>query len=495
MKTVMVQGTASSVGKSVIAAAICRILSDEGYSVAPFKAQNMSLNSFVTPQGGEIGRAQALQAQAARIDPHTDMNPILMKPERDTRAQIVFHGSSIGSMNVSEYAAFKKRAFPETLSCLERLRKVFDFVVIEGAGSPAEINLRDQDIVNMAIATKVQSPVILAADIDRGGVFASLIGTIELLNPEERKLVKGLLINKFRGDESLLHSGIEFLEQRTGIPVIGVVPYFHDIELPEEDSPSKSGVYSESRASFSGESLKVRVARLRSMSNFTDFDPLRIEPSIDFKFISDPDECSDADLLILPGSKCVVDDLKQLQRTGFADAICNSIGRAAVLGICGGFQMLCGRILDPNRIESIHSSAPALNLIPADTVFENKKRTVQVHGTLWKGGATIRGYEIHHGSIRFHAVHVPFLNLGSELNPLAEGYADLERNIFGTSVHGLFDEPEFRSWFLNRIRKIKGFSEIKVRPLNPDREIQKLANHLRKSININKFFEILDARR
>jgi adenosylcobyric acid synthase len=477
----MIQGTGSHVGKSVIAAALCRIFSDSGFRVAPFKAQNMSLNSFVTPAGGEIGRAQALQAQAARVDPHTDMNPVLMKPEQETSAQIIFHGRSCGSMNVQQYAEFKKRIFPEVLQSLLRLCSSSDVVVIEGAGSPAEINLRDQDIVNMAIAGSIQSPVVLVGDIDRGGVFASLVGTIELLKPEERKLIRGFLINKFRGDASLLQSGIDFLQQRTGIPVIGVIPYFNNIQLPEEDA-----LVDPARKAGNLQKLAVRVIRLRSMSNFTDFDAIASEPDVDFRYITDPAECSSADLLILPGSKCTAADLNDLHARGFGDSIRAAAGKTVILGICGGFQMLGQRICDPAAVESEFGEVHGFALFPGATIFASEKQTRQIEGTVWNTSICVRGYEIHHGHTLVEAAGTPFFCL----NDQPEGYADFEKEIFGTSVHGIFDEPSFRSWFLNRIRKRKGLDELKPSDFNPDCEIQKLADHVKQNINMQLLLEI-----
>jgi adenosylcobyric acid synthase len=459
-RIVMIAGTGSHVGKSVLAAALCRIYARRGLRVAPFKAQNMALNSFVTPEGGELGRAQAYQAKAAGIEPHVDMNPILLKPSSQTGSQVVVLGRPVRHMSVHEYHAYQRELWPVVTAALDRLRAANDLVVVEGAGSIAEINLRDHDIVNMRVALHAQAPVILVGDIDRGGVFASLFGTVELLEPDERALVKAFVINKFRGDPSLLDSGICFLEERTGIPTLGVVPYLLDWRGDEEDS---LGIEDRRRGEQTGASLQIAVVRLPFISNYTDFDVFLDEDDIWVRYAASPEELDEAAAIILPGTKSTIDDLRWLRERGLAEAI---IGKAAagvpVVGICGGYQMLGKTILDPGYVESTAANTEGLGLLDVETVFARDKRTVRVDGRLTgaglgPGGTPFCGYEIHMGKTVRGASARPLLYLGEEGDDAhEEGAVSADGVVVGSYVHGLFDHPALRECFLNRLREAAG---------------------------------------
>ena len=358
----MVQGTSSHAGKSVLAAALCRIFAQDGLEVAPFKAQNMSLNSYATPDGGEIGRSQAVQAAAAMTAPRVEMNPVLLKPEGESRSQVVVMGRPQAVASAWEYHDLKPAIWETVTSALGRLRADYDVVVIEGAGSPAEINLKQHDIVNMRVALHAGAPVLLVGDIDRGGVFAQLVGTMELLEPEERALVAGHVINKFRGDPSLLTSGLDFLEDRTGVPVAGVIPHFADIHIPEEDSlglgPDMEG--------DAEPVVDVAVMRLPHIANFDDFDPLRREPAVRVRYVGHADELGSPDLVVIPGSKTTVADLDWLRERGLAERVVALRGGGTpVIGICAGYQMLGERLLDPDGVESPRAETPGLGLLKA----------------------------------------------------------------------------------------------------------------------------------
>ncbi|HOI14920.1 MAG TPA: cobyric acid synthase, partial [Geobacteraceae bacterium] len=372
-RALMFVGTASDVGKSVLNAGFCRILRNRGLSVAPFKSQNMALNSFATPEGGEIGRAQAVQAQACRIPPHTDMNPVLLKPNSDTGSQVIVQGKVVGNMSVKEYNAFKPEAFRTVEESFERLRSAHDFIVIEGAGSIAEINLKSHDIANLRIAEMADCPCILVADIDRGGVFAQIVGTLELLEPGERERVKGVIINKFRGDPSLLGPGIEFVEKRTGVPVLGVVPFFTHFRIPEEDSVALEKRAKGNRQRAKGKTVTIGVVRFPRISNYTDFDALEGEPDVDLRYVREPGEIDGLDILILPGSKSTIGDLAFLVKQGLFQAIREFSGQ--VVGICGGYQILGRRVKDPHGVESAVTEAVGLGLLDVETVLLTEKET------------------------------------------------------------------------------------------------------------------------
>jgi adenosylcobyric acid synthase len=429
-RAIMVQGTASSVGKSLLVTALCRIWSRRGLSVAPFKAQNMSLNAAVTPDGGEIGRAQLAQAEAARVRPHVDMNPILLKPDSLSGSQVVVLGRAIGSMGFADYQRHNGELRAIVGAAFDRLRARHDLVVIEGAGSPAEVNLRDGELVNMWMAARADAPVVLVADIERGGALAAIVGTLELLRPDERARVQALVINKFRGDRALFDDGVAFLEARTGVPVAGVVPHFGDTGIAGEDSLDLD------RGPGRGAGARnVAIVKLPFLSNFDEFDAL---PGA--RFVDDPSELAGAALVIVPGTKCTVDDLAWLRARGFADAI---VARAraggSVLGICGGYQMLGERILDPDGVESTVADVAGLGLLPVVTRFHRDKRTEQVR-VRRSDGREVDGYEIHCGVVERHGGS-PFgvvVRRGERVVDEPEGC--VHGSVSGTLVHGLFEE-------------------------------------------------------
>lgn len=432
--TLMVQGTTSDAGKSTLVAGLCRLLHRRGVSVAPFKPQNMALNSAVTIDGGEIGRAQALQAQAAGLEPHTDMNPVLLKPSSDTAAQVVIHGRACAQMDARQYHAYKPTAMAAVMESYERLRARHDVVIVEGAGSPAEINLRDGDIANMGFALAAGCPVVIVADIDRGGVFAHLTGTLDCLAPAERDLVRGFVINRFRGELALLRPGNEWLAARTGKPVLGVLPWLQGLHLDAEDAIDTA-------QSRSGEALlKVVVPVLPRISNHTDFDALRAHPQVELAYVGPGMAIPDADLVILPGSKSVQADLRWLLEQGWDRAIRRHLRYGGKLvGICGGMQMLGTALHDPGGLEGDACSVPGLGLLDIETTLEPGKRLERVAGRLLAGeGAKVSGYEIHMGVSRGPALQRPALAIGSRF----DGAVSADGQILATYVHGLFDEPE-----------------------------------------------------
>lgn len=513
--TIMVQGTASDVGKSVLAAALCRIFLQDGYRVVPFKSQNMSLNSYITPDGKEIGRAQGLQADACRVAATTDMNPILLKPKKDMEAQVVVHGKPYKDLSARDYREkYLPLAEEVVKDSLSRLRAEADIVVIEGAGSPAEVNLKDRDIVNMRLAGWADAPVILVADIDRGGVFASIVGTLEILTPEERDRVKGFVINKFRGDVSLLKPGLDWLEARTGKPVLGVVPYLRNLGLEDEDTASLEAKLHEKRnAPHTGDKLDIAVLRLPRMSNFTDFDPLLEEADVALRYVTAPSEFGQPDAVIIPGSKNTVDDLLYLRETGIEDRIHEHIARGGALcGICAGYQMLGERLLDPRHQESNIDEIPGLGLFPKETEFTPEKRTVRVEGFAdgWVAGVpgsapmSIEGYEIHMGNTRFlRQVRQPFRireqKINQEPNAASEWFPDgvISDNglIWGTYVHGILDNDQFRRMWLNRLREAKGWEPLEQTVCftgRRDAAFNRLADHVRTHLDMKRIYAMIE---
>ena len=501
-RAVMFCGTASDVGKSVLAAGFCRILKKRGVAVAPFKSQNMALNSFVTPAGGEIGRAQAVQAQACGIPPHSDMNPVLLKPNTDTGSQVIIQGKVVGNMVVREYTAYKPTAFEKVRESFERLRSRFDFIVIEGAGSIAEINLKSHDIANLKVAEMAGCPAILIADIDRGGVFAQIIGTIELLEPHERERVKGIIINKFRGDPSLLRSAIEFVEERTGVPVLGVIPCFTGFRIPDEDSVAlekraKKGPGTRDQGPGK-DKISIGVVKLPRISNFTDFDALEAEPDVELSFIEETGQLDGLDALILPGSKSTITDLRFLKDQGFPQAMKQFGG--LIVGLCGGYQMLGRRVLDPFNQESRIRKAEGLGLLDAETVMLMKKETHQAKALLLPGGETaipgcgdkLNGYEIHMGETQLGPEARPFAEIfrrsGKEVK-INDGAVSPDGRVFGTYLHGIFDNDGFRNAFLNRIRKEKGLQpSAAVQPQADPLDL--LVEHLERHLDMKRLFDI-----
>jgi adenosylcobyric acid synthase len=441
--TVMVQGATSDAGKSALVTALCRVLKRRGIKVVPFKPQNMALNSAVTADGGEIGRAQAVQAQACGLEPHTDMNPILLKPNSDTGAQVIIHGKAIGEMEARSYHDYKPTAMAAVLESHARLCEQYDLVVVEGAGSPAEINLRDKDVANMGFAERVDCPVILMADIDRGGVFAHLYGTLALLSDSERQRVEALIINKFRGDLSILKSGNDWLEESTGKPLLGVLPYLKGLHLEAEDALAREPA----RAETTG-ALRVIVPILPRISNHTDFDPLRLHPQVDFQFVAPGEAIPVADLIILPGSKSVRADLNWLREQGWEAAIHKHLRYGGkLIGICGGFQMLGSQLHDPEGIEGAAGSAAGLDLLAFETRLYRDKQLHRVNGTLQLTEAGLRdesglnrvvvsGYEIHAGLSDGPALSRPLMDLGDR----QDGVVSEDNQIVGTYLHGLFEE-------------------------------------------------------
>jgi len=431
----MVQGTTSDAGKSVLVAGLCRVLANRGVRVAPFKPQNMALNSAVTENGGEIGRAQALQAQACFLNPHTDMNPILLKPSSDTGAQVIVHGQAITHMDAVKYHDYKKVAIDAVMESHQRLTEQYQVVVVEGAGSPAEINLRANDIANMGFAEKADCPVIIIADIDKGGVFAHLVGTLELLSETEQQRVSGFVINKFRGDIALLQPGLDWLEERTGKPVIGVVPYLPGLHLDAEDA-----IAAEQILDAELPQLRVVVPIFPRISNHTDFDALRLHPQVDVHYVGPDGDKPAADLIILPGSKNVRRDLQWLRDNGWDQAISRHLRYGGkIIGICGGYQMLGTEVADPEGVEDSPGISQGLGLLEISTNLEAHKQLRQVQGTLSLTGGQVQGYEIHCGASTGKGLERSVATLE---DGRTDGAISADNQVLGTYLHGLFDHPD-----------------------------------------------------
>jgi adenosylcobyric acid synthase len=496
-KTIQVCGTGSDVGKSVIVAGLCRIFLQNGYKVAPFKAQNMALNSAVTPDNLEIGRAQAMQAAACKIEPSVDMNPILLKPISDVGSQVIVRGKPLKNMSALEYKEYKLKALKIVKESLNRLVSQYDIVVIEGAGSPAEINLKSHDIVNMKIASLIKSPVILVGDIDRGGVFAWLVGTLQLLKESERCLVKGFIINKFRGDKRLLDNGLSFLEKKTGKKVLGVIPYFKNIKLPEEDS-----LFFEKKSSSPSRrgGVNIVVIKLPHISNFTDFACFEQEKEVSMEYTTESDKIKKADCIILPGTKNTFFDLKFLCDKGLADVIRKKAMEGTnIIGICGGYQMLGKRIVDTQGVESKKAVCNGLSLLNVETNFKREKNTFQVEGIDLRTGLTINGYEIHHGLTKRLADSKPIFLIkkrGKKKVHIEDGTQNHNGKIWGTYIHGILDNSDFRRWVINKIREEKGLKPLddKEKMFSQDREYDKLAELLRSNLNTKLLYRILNGK-
>jgi adenosylcobyric acid synthase len=501
-RPLMIQGTGSFVGKSILVAGLCRLLKQDGYRVAPFKAQNMALNSFVTPEGGEMGRAQVMQAEAAGLEPHVDMNPILLKPNTDIGAQVIIHGKVHGNLNAEEYHRFKKAALSSVMESYERLARKYQVIIIEGAGSPAEINLRDGDIANMGIAEKVDAPVLLVGDIDKGGVFASLVGTLELLSEDERRRIKGFIINKFRGDPGLLRPGLEFLEKRTGLPILGVLPYLKDLRLPEED-----GVVLDRVVPPGGEkTIEIAVLYLPHISNFTDFDPLEHEPEVHLRYVHPGQRIGEADVVILPGSKNTIDDLFFLKKEGYADEIWRlHLSAKMVVGICGGFQMLGKVIRDPFAVETHRGEIEGLGLLDVRTILMKDKRTFRVkalfpHEPALQKDEILQGYEIHMGETERAPSHLPAFKIIERLDQrtdIEDGAVSPDGMVWGTYLHGLFENDEFRRRFIESLQQKKGGAvprqkreELNYRAFK-EKEYDKLASALREALDLEKIYQMM----
>ncbi len=472
MTTLMVQGTTSDAGKSTLVTALCRWLTRQGVAVVPFKPQNMALNSAVTADGGEIGRAQAVQAQACFLEPHTDMNPVLLKPNSDTGAQVIIHGRAVTTMNAVAYHGYKEIAMQAVLQSHARLSQAYPVIMVEGAGSPAEINLRANDIANMGFAEAVDCPVLLIADINRGGVFAHLVGTLELLAPSEQARVKGFIINRFRGDIALLQPGLDWLQARTGKPVVGVLPYVMDLHLEAEDGLDQRQTDKVEQV------LNVVVPILPRISNHTDFDPLRLHPQVNLQFIGPGQAIPAADLIILPGSKSVRSDMAYLRANGWDSAVARHLRYGGkLLGICGGLQMLGEHLHDPLGLEGAPGSSPGLGLLEMSTVLEEHKQLRNVTGCLLLEGVQVSGYEIHAGVTTGRALEHPAVRLA---DGRVDGAQSTDGQIFGTYLHGLFETPEACSALL-RWAGLQDVQEVDYHALR-ERDIERLAdlveNHL-----------------
>ncbi len=461
MKAIMVVGTTSHAGKSLITAALCRMLWRQGWYVAPFKGQNMALNAYVTSSGGEIGYAQAVQAWAAKITPRVEVNPILLKPQGNMTSQVIIKGEVSGLTSAQDYyQKYSQLGWEAITECLSTLSKEFDLLVCEGAGSPAEVNLKDQDLTNMRIAKYLNATTLLVVDIERGGAFAHVIGTLELLEPEERSLMKGIIINKFRGDRSLLDSGIDWLEKKTGIPVVGVIPWFESL-FPAEDSLDLL----ERKQSKSSYDLKIAIIRLPHISNFTDFDPLKAEPKILVEYLYPNESLGYPDAVILPGSKTTIADLMVLEESGMTEQIKNyAAGGGTVLGICGGFQMLGKKILDPDYLEGEQEQYLGLDLLPIKTILKPEKitRQRQVSAHYPQPGLPVDGYEIHQGytqviSAKNYAHQALYASI---FDDPSLGIVDASQSIWGCYLHGIFDNGAWRRAWLNNLRQKRGLASL-----------------------------------
>lgn len=481
LKTLMIQGTTSDAGKSALVTALCRYYYRQGIKVAPFKPQNMALNSAVTVDGGEIGRAQAVQAAACKLEPHTDMNPILLKPNSDKTSQVIIHGKAHENLSARQYHYFKNQAMYAVLESHNRLLQQYQLIIVEGAGSPAEINLREGDIANMGFAEAVDCPVILIADIDKGGVFAHIVGTLELLSETERERVLGFVINRFRGDIALLQPGIDWLQQRTGKPVLAVLPYLHGFYLDTEDSVSLTQNKKNQNTGFN-----IVIPRFPRMSNHTDFDPLLLHPQTSVRFLQDPAECGNTDLIILAGSKSVIDDMAWLFDMGW-DGFINKHLRygGKVIGLCGGFQMLGKKIHDPEGIEGERRSCDALGFLDMETILQGEKILQKVKGTLMINDCPVSAYEIHAGITTGNALNNPAMTIDGH----SEGAFSKDNLVLGTYLHGLFDTPQAFQTLLNWA----GCSVTETIDLEQEREagINLFADTVERHFNFSLFNEVL----
>lgn len=505
----MLMGTSSHVGKSVLTTALCRIFHQDGRKVTPFKAQNMALNSYVTKDGGEMGRSQVAQAEAAGLEPNVDMNPVLLKPTGNASSQVIINGKPLSNMSAREYhKSYSLKAFDAVKAALARLQAQYDTLVIEGAGSPAEVNLKDHDIVNMRVAKYLNAPVLLVADIDRGGALAALVGTLELLDDDERALVKGLIINRFRGDVSLFTPAIDFLEEKTGKKVLGVVPYIEKLGIEEEDSVSLE----EPAKEVKDAPLKIVVIELPKLSNFTDFDALAAEPDVTLSYAKTPYDLAGADMLILPGSKNTTEDLLYLRQSGMAAAIREQVAKKVPLwGICGGYQMLGEKISDPLHTESAHDSVQGLGYLPMTTTFAAEKLTTQVTADCPKltfAGANLQaeampGYEIHMGKTVFTQKILHPFHITAKAEAAADAWdgavlpANAEHGeIVGTYIHGIFDHDGFRRELLNALRAKKGLKALPIqhnRQADKERAYNHLAAVVRQSLDMQALYDMVEA--
>ncbi|MCH8311521.1 MAG: cobyric acid synthase [Nitrospinae bacterium] len=497
-KTLMIQGTGSGVGKSIITAGFCRQFFLDGWRVAPFKAQNMSLNSFVTEDGGELGRAQAYQAEACGIKPHVNMNPILLKPSGDNMSQVIVMGKVTENRDAKNYYANHKRHETEVKKAFDHLSREYELIVLEGAGSPAEINLKQWDLVNMPMAQMAKAPVIIVGDIDRGGVFAWMKGTFDLLEPEEKDRVAGFIINKFRGDPDLLTPGLRQFEDMVHKPILGVIPYCRDLFVDEEDAIPTEAYPSAQNGSGNLDAAVIWYPRI---SNFTDVSPLAADPSVTLRYVSNRAQLGNPDLIILPGSKNTLDDVEFLKRQGLAEAICDRFHSGSIiLGICAGFQILGKTVRDPYNMESRQTEVSGLNLLDFETTLLTQKKTRQVRQTtlsspLFQAGLPIEGYEIHMGETEFKTEYLPLFGTPNGNHPLHLGLTNHEGTLVGTYVHGFLDNEEVRISFLQHIRILRGlpapndtFNYKAFREQN----LNRLAKLVSASVDMKKVKEIIN---
>lgn len=497
-KTIMIQGTMSNAGKSLLTAGLCRIFRQDGYRVAPFKSQNMALNSYITSEGLEMGRAQVMQAEAAGIEPSVLMNPILLKPTNDTGSQVIVNGEVLGTMSARDYFKYKKKLVPDIMKAFRALAEKNDIIVIEGAGSPAEINLKTDDIVNMGMAKMADAPVLLAGDIDRGGVFAQLYGTVELLEPEERNRIRGLIINKFRGDKTILDPGIEMLEEKCGIPVVGVAPYL-DIQVEDEDSLTERF----DRDQETG-LIDIAVIRIPRISNFTDFNPLESIPGVSLRYVKHTSDLKNPDVIILPGTKNTMEDLRWLRESGMEALILKAADRGTLIfGICGGYQMLGETLSDPHGVEA-GGSMRGMGLLPMDTIFAEKKTRTQVTGRFLDldgdyetlSEVEFTGYEIHMGdSVRRNPAK-PCTSVRDGVTGKEKTEGTFTRNVCGTYVHGIFDKEETALALIRAAGKKKGVDVSRMEGVDfasfKEQQYDILAAELRKHLDMKKIYEILE---
>ncbi len=505
-KVIMIQGTMSNAGKSLLAAGLCRIFHQDGYRVAPFKSQNMALNSFITEDGLEMGRAQVMQAEAAGIKPTVEMNPILLKPTNDVGSQVIVNGEVLGNMPARDYFAYKKQLIPDVLAAFEKLAKEYDIIVIEGAGSPAEINLKQDDIVNMGLAKLVHAPVLLVGDIDRGGVFAQLYGTVALLEPEERAMIKGLIINKFRGDKTILDPGVEMLEEKCRIPVVGVAPYLH-IQVEDEDSLTERFDTHDTVGL-----LDLAVIRLPRISNFTDFNPFERVEGVTLRYVKSAAELGHPDMIFLPGTKNTMEDLLWMRQNGLEASILKAAKAGTpVFGVCGGYQMLGETLKDPLGVEA-GGEIRGMGLLPMDTVFAGEKTRTRVTGTIGKvegmfaglTGTEIEGYEIHMGVSTFSGECTPLTEIADYAKPrqgesagsAAKADGAYRDGIFGTYVHGIFDREQVVDRIVSALGRKKGVDLSQASGMDyaafKETQYDLLAAGLREHLDMKRIYAILE---
>lgn len=502
-KAIMVQGTMSNAGKSLVTAGLCRVFNQDGKKVAPFKSQNMALNSFITKDGAEMGRAQVVQAEAANIEPNAIMNPILLKPTSDSGSQVIVNGEAIGTMTAAEYFKFKTNLIPDIMKAYGQLDENFDVIVLEGAGSPAEINLKSQDIVNMGMAKMAKAPVLLVADIDRGGVFASIYGTLMLMDEDERAMVKGVIINKFRGDVDILRPGLEMIEEKTGVPVVGVLPMLH-VDIEDEDSLSER-LTSHTEVKL----IDIAVIRIPRMSNYTDFNVFELIPGVSLRYVSSVHELGNPDMIIIPGTKNTIGDLKWMRQSGIEAEILKKANDGTVIfGICGGYQMLGKNLADPYGVEEGGDTA-GIGLLDVETIFAEKKRTIQMEGKFGQvkgifsklSGKPLFGYEIHSGVTNFAEE-----NALTSIKPIHEaGEVMLEGaqnvngrlNVYGTYVHGVFDSEGIAVSVVEALLAKKGLKMDDIKTINfadyKKQQYDILADSVRQNLDMKKIYEILEA--